>query len=77
MRTQPSGPPCVVLYLPRDPLSVLEEFSVLPASYLTLGPLVNGRQFPFVWFFAERCAFTFLSDRKKPNELLAELINWC
>ncbi|KAB0348970.1 hypothetical protein FD754_013827 [Muntiacus muntjak] len=26
---------------------------------------------------ASRCAFTFLSDRKEPNELLAELINWC
>lgn len=32
---------------------------------------------PFCLLFAERCIGTFLADRKRPNELLAELINRC
>lgn len=59
MRTQPSELPHVVFYLPRDPLSVLEDFYVLPVSYLALVPLVNGRQFPFVCFLQRDALLLF------------------
>lgn len=31
---------------------------------------------PFCLLFAGQCAGTSLADRKRPHELLAELINW-